>query len=367
MTKLLGVKIEHPDKRFTELIEVGSATSGRTRLTTLTPQQDVAEIEIYLLRRMRDAALPLSEVKKLHRFTRRRMRRDDETRPLFELSALRRGRRKYEIQLHEDGILQETVTVRVPRSSSAVAAWVLLLLVLLGVGIGVRALLKPAEPTRPVRSETESIRRTGTEDGAAARRSEATRNDTERDNTRASEVTSDGVGTGARASTVAGDEAGSTGTEAGTSDGTETTTPDKATSQSAVADPAPQDPPAQDPPLEAVEPDVQTETIYFLPDSIHLTREAARTLDTFLSRIQGAEIVEVRVEGHTALYGNEAGRERISRGRIGAILSYLERNGWRPETLPENGSVWCPGAGHPRNEPATPEPSRGDSGYIPAG
>ena len=306
MTRLLGIKIEHPKKRFTELIEVGSATSGRSRLTTLSPQQDVAEIEIFLLRRTQDASQPLSEIRRLHRFIRPHTNRTNETRPLFELSALRRGRRKYEVQLYEDGKRRETVTVRVPRSPGAVAALSLLLLALVGVGIGARALLDPAESTRPERSEIEAVRDTDEE-------TETGRTETERSRASGDDARND---SGPRA------EAESDETKTGTETITATSDP--------VTDPA-----SQEPPVEVVEPVVRTETIYFLPNSIQLTRDAARTLDTFLSRIQSDEIVEIRVEGHTALYGNEAGRELISRGRIDAVLSYLERSGWRPETLPE--------------------------------
>ncbi|MFA7567501.1 MAG: hypothetical protein WCY01_10775, partial [Alkalispirochaeta sp.] len=42
----------------------------------------------------------------------------------------------------------------------------------------------------------------------------------------------------------------------------------------------------------------------------------------------------VIVEGHTALFGSEAGREQISSGRIQAVLTYAENAGWSPKEPP---------------------------------
>ena len=47
-------------------------------------------------------------------------------------------------------------------------------------------------------------------------------------------------------------------------------------------------------------------------------------MSELVSELEPHTVVSVVVEGHTALFGNEAGREMISVGRIEAVTQYLE-------------------------------------------
>jgi outer membrane protein OmpA-like peptidoglycan-associated protein len=55
-----------------------------------------------------------------------------------------------------------------------------------------------------------------------------------------------------------------------------------------------------------------------------LTSEGRRVLDSLSEELSSGEIITITVEGHTALYGNEAGREMISTGRVRSVLEYLD-------------------------------------------
>ena len=49
--------------------------------------------------------------------------------------------------------------------------------------------------------------------------------------------------------------------------------------------------------------------------------------------INNAEAV-VEITGHCAMSGTEAGREELSRERAYNTVTYLKKEGWRPETKP---------------------------------
>ncbi|MEX2445095.1 MAG: OmpA family protein [Alkalispirochaeta sp.] len=71
--------------------------------------------------------------------------------------------------------------------------------------------------------------------------------------------------------------------------------------------------------------------VYFEPNRTGLTGAARRELDELVPALRKHPQEPVSIVGHTALYGTEAGRMEISRGRAQGVASYLRSQGWEPQ------------------------------------
>ncbi|MFP4484160.1 MAG: OmpA family protein [Spirochaetota bacterium] len=80
-------------------------------------------------------------------------------------------------------------------------------------------------------------------------------------------------------------------------------------------------------------------TVYFLPDDATLIPETRRALDEIADRLgalagEGEGVGTLRIVGHCALAGNEAGRIELSRARAGNVWRHLRQAGVdQPEEL----------------------------------
>jgi outer membrane protein OmpA-like peptidoglycan-associated protein len=84
-----------------------------------------------------------------------------------------------------------------------------------------------------------------------------------------------------------------------------------------------------------VEPPPQREyAVYFEPDETELTEPAREELREIAGVLQRFPEAQVRIVGHTALFGTEEGRIEISRGRAQNVFQFLRREGWEPEAEP---------------------------------
>ncbi len=68
------------------------------------------------------------------------------------------------------------------------------------------------------------------------------------------------------------------------------------------------------------------QSVYFLPDSAHLTTEAKIILDDLMSRLTMDE--DLSINGHCALAGTEQGRVGLSKQRANSVYSYFLLRGW---------------------------------------
>ncbi len=310
MERFLGVKVQRVARKYTEVLLVGRDRTGESRLTTLTPQQELAEIDLYLLQRKRKDG-DVQEVRRLHHFAVRNTRKADGTRPLLSLKANKTGWRRYDVELSKDGKKVDQTTVRVPIRIAPLLSVVTLALVLAAVllalftcepGRSSRQLTQPEQPAETSRLATETPGR---------------------DTTSPPPETPDGDTPSGAPETP--------------SSGSLPATPDPA-----AAAPAPRDEAVQSVPEEIT----RTFTVYFHPDSNRPMEESRNVLDEIASILanEANKIERVVLEGHTALYGNEAGRERISSGRIEAVEAHAQDAGWNPE---EQAERWIRGASAP--------------------
>ncbi len=77
-------------------------------------------------------------------------------------------------------------------------------------------------------------------------------------------------------------------------------------------------------------------TVYFLPDNAVLTPAAKDNLNKIMSRLTEEPEPDhlVSITGHCALYGSEAGREKLSLERAENAAEFLRQRGWKPEIEP---------------------------------
>lgn len=145
---------------------------------------------------------------------------------------------------------------------------------------------------------------------------------------------------------------------------TPTTAPPAPAAPAPTTDPAaPSPPPARTPdaPTQpgddtvveepALQPVTRDLVIYFFPDDPRLTDRGRDQLRLLVREISGWEAVSIRVEGHCAPLGSEAGRVALSRGRAENSAAFLEQIG-----LPAGASVsisWYAG-----ERPVTDDPDR---------
>lgn len=77
--------------------------------------------------------------------------------------------------------------------------------------------------------------------------------------------------------------------------------------------------------------------VLFAFDSAELTSEASAVLDQVASRLTGANLVSVRVVGHTDSVGSDGYNQGLSERRAASVVSYLSSHGVPAEKLSSSG------------------------------
>ncbi|MBA7685421.1 Peptidoglycan-associated lipoprotein [subsurface metagenome] len=74
--------------------------------------------------------------------------------------------------------------------------------------------------------------------------------------------------------------------------------------------------------------------VYFSADSNYLSPATRESLEQILPEILAKPSRPVRIEGHCALYGSEAGRAMLSLQRAKNVAGFLRKKGWQPQIEP---------------------------------
>lgn len=327
MARFIGVRIERAPRPFAEVVRVGGISSGTKRLTTIVPAQQIAEIELHLLRTSNRGAAAVESVRELHRFRipvsggplQGRSSRGsslepgtDASQPVFDLKVAKVRGRRYTATVTEAGRIRDSAAITVPLRKGRIALIAILAVLLL---LSVWGGFSLWSASQDVRGETVAA------------------------DTTSSDINTPTVAT---APAPPSETPPSETTPATPSEAASSETAPREVAPSTSAPPAPEAEAAPAPPPETTVaerargtntdgqepaqtvPDRRVETtIYFGPDSVQLTPQGRRVLTDLVAELESHEIVSVTVEGHTALFGNEAGRERISAGRIEAVTQFL--------------------------------------------
>ncbi len=75
--------------------------------------------------------------------------------------------------------------------------------------------------------------------------------------------------------------------------------------------------------------------VFFDADVDRVNRWAAGRLDGLIAELRRTDGEILAIEGHTALFGSEVGREQLSLARARNVLVYLREQGWRQPEEPE--------------------------------
>lgn len=67
--------------------------------------------------------------------------------------------------------------------------------------------------------------------------------------------------------------------------------------------------------------------VLFAFDSARLTAAAMATLDTVVDKLKGADVLAIRVDGHTDSVGSDAYNQGLSERRAGSVVDYLVSRG----------------------------------------
>jgi OOP family OmpA-OmpF porin len=94
-------------------------------------------------------------------------------------------------------------------------------------------------------------------------------------------------------------------------------------------------------PAEPVQPEVITLSdagdVLFAFNQSELTPSGQRQLDALMAKLQGADVVSVKVIGHTDSVGADAYNQALSERRASSVAAYLLRKGLAPDTLTSEG------------------------------
>lgn len=77
--------------------------------------------------------------------------------------------------------------------------------------------------------------------------------------------------------------------------------------------------------------------VMFAFDSAELTQAATDTLDTVVDKLKGADVVAIRVAGHTDSVGADAYNQGLSQRRAASVVDYLSSRGVAPDKLSSEG------------------------------
>lgn len=276
MHRFIAVQVQHPRISYAALLRLDRPNRRSRRLVTLSEGQREAIVEVFLLEhRKGEEPRPL---RRLHTFHLTNLPARSAGRTQMVLEASYDGRGRAHLAISAGGRSQATTTVAVPREKRRVlwpAAVTLLLLLLLGGGWWLLRSLS---------------RESGVGDAPSQPAEEETRVEEE---TRAAEDT-----------------------QAGTADGTSERGEIAGAERSRL--------------VESEPPPEQEYVVYFEPDNTTLTPAARRELAEIAQQLQRRPEAEVRIVGHTALFGTEEGRIEISRGRAENVFQFLRAQGWQP-------------------------------------
>lgn len=276
MHRFIAVQVQHPRISYAALLRLDRPNRRSRRLVTLSEGQREAIVEVFLLEhRKGEEPRPL---RRLHTFHLTNLPARSAGRTQMVLEASYDGRGRAHLAISAGGRSQATTTVAVPREKRRVlwpAAVTLLLLLLLGGGWWLLRSLS---------------RESGVGDAPSQPAEEETRVEEE---TRAAEDT-----------------------QAGTADGTSERGEIAGAERSRL--------------VESEPPPEQEYVVYFEPDNTTLTPAARRELAEIAQQLQRRPEAEVRIVGHTALFGTEEGRIEISRGRAENAFQFLRAQGWQP-------------------------------------
>lgn len=276
MHRFIAVQVQHPRISYAALLRLDRPNRRSRRLVTLSEGQREAIVEVFLLEhRKGEEPRPL---RRLHTFHLTNLPARSAGRTQMVLEASYDGRGRAHLAISAGGRSQATTTVAVPREKRRVlwpAAIALLLLLLLGGGWWLLRSLS---------------RESGVGDAPSQPAEEETRVEEE---TRAAEDT-----------------------QAGTADGTSERGEIAGAERSRL--------------VESEPPPEQEYVVYFEPDNTTLTPAARRELAEIAQQLQRRPEAEVRIVGHTALFGTEEGRIEISRGRAENVFQFLRAQGWQP-------------------------------------
>lgn len=75
--------------------------------------------------------------------------------------------------------------------------------------------------------------------------------------------------------------------------------------------------------------------VYFFPNNTRIPPESEETLRKILVYLLENPDLNVKLMGHCAIAGTEAGRREISEQRAKNVEEWFRRNGWKPTTTPE--------------------------------
>jgi outer membrane protein OmpA-like peptidoglycan-associated protein len=324
MAYFIAVQVQFPRIAYVPLMALGSTTSSRRALVPIREGQRTAVVRLFLMRGTPTdrGSVPLRE---LHTFRIAGLDRVAAGRPRLALSAHFDGRRTVSARVEVEGDGVQTARLRVPLSSRA--KWSRTLVVLLLLLLGGAALLFVSN----------GFGRGDVSGGVGAVPSGSSSGDERMDREGApvggdtpDETGRDGAPGGAVESpelpeTPAADDEG----------------PESAAGEDDSAAVVPGETPPQETRRDEATPTVPpaalplTRVVYFDPNRTYLTGAAREELDALLPVLESSPDLLLTLEGHTALFGTEEGREEISRGRAEGVLAYLVERGWSPETPPE--------------------------------
>lgn len=77
--------------------------------------------------------------------------------------------------------------------------------------------------------------------------------------------------------------------------------------------------------------------VLFAFDKSDLTPSAQSQLDSLMSKLQGADVVSIKVIGHTDSQGTDAYNQALSERRASAVAAYLLNRGLAPDKLTSEG------------------------------
>jgi outer membrane protein OmpA-like peptidoglycan-associated protein len=311
MAHFIAVQVQFPRIAYVPLMALGSTTSSRRALVPIREGQRTAVVRLFL---MRGAPSDPERValRELHTFRIAGLDRVAAGRPRLALSAHFDGRRTVSARVEVEGDGVQTARIRVPPSSRA--KWSRALVILLLLLLGGAALLFVQK----------WFGRGDVSGGVGAVPSGSSSGDVPEE-TRRDEAPGEVEESPELPETPAADDEGPE--SAAGDDDSVAVVPGETPPEETRRDEA--DPTVPPPALPL------TRVVYFDPNRTYLTGAAREELDALLPVLESSPDLLLTLEGHTALFGTEEGREEISRGRAEGVLAYLVERGWSPETPPE--------------------------------
>lgn len=305
MHRFIAVQVQHPRISYAALLRLDKPNRRSRRLVTLSEGQQEAIVDVLLLEHSKGEEPRV--LRRLHTFHLTNLPARSAGRTQMVLDGSYDGRGRADLSISVGGRRHGSTSLTVPPDKRGaiwpVAAAALLLLLVAGGGwwlwsslTGFDAL--PEEP-EPVAESARLPEPAPTEEPPEPQRvsPEEPPSPTEEGSGTAPDEGSTGIG-----ESPGGGRAGGDATEG--------------------------------PGLEVEPPPQREYAVYFEPDETELTEPAREELREIAGVLQRFPEAQVRIVGHTALFGTEEGRIEISRGRARNVFQFLRREGWEPEAEP---------------------------------